>query len=273
MLYRFLKKVIIGIEQLIARDPEADLESGIADQNNLIAFGSLQRYLTAAFRNLPNCEHVEIRDFESRTKLRDDGIWRSYGAVRWKESGGLVRYHWTREYTFKGVQVPSVIFNQVVNAIAESDMVCTSIGHITKHDPNALQDNAFVLDKFQVESVRRSLANLKLIAFALKSYPASRSSTSKKVMYEQLKAFIRYIPNVTRIRLNGDLIMRMGPINPFDSQVTCIAEWFSVAKISHLELGKLTMSEKTFKMLVDAMSKADSNLHTFVTFRVSPGIW
>lgn len=68
----------------------------------------------------------------------------------WRDMGGGLRFHWTGPLEdFKGLTIPSLIFNMILTAIADSGVECNYLGHVTRHDPNALQDSAFLLDALQ----------------------------------------------------------------------------------------------------------------------------
>jgi hypothetical protein len=272
-LVRFIRKVVIGIEELALRGGSVtttvQLLNGINDQNNLLAFGSLRRYLTAALRNLPNCREIEIRDFESKTKQRDDGVWRSYGMTTWKNQGGGVRYHWTGPLeNFKGMTIPTLIFNDVVTAIAESGMECTYLGHVTRHDPNALQDAAFTLDAFQKPLVEQSLTKLKSMTLALSSAKViTWAGPPMRGTSPNLLGFFELARNLTRLRVNGDLIVHTHMRNNSDTHIDCVTQLLQAAPITRLELGKIAMEQATFGRLVKAM-RVQRKVESLTFFRV-----
>ena len=231
----------------------------------LIAFGSVQRYLAAALQNFTKCHQVEVRDFDSRTKQRDDGIWYSYGMKTWRDRGGAIRPHWDRGYA-RGVTVPSMVFGQVLRAIADSGVNCTYLGHVTRHDPNALQDNAFAVDAFQIDGVRQALAKLTSITLACK--PAAPHRVTSQNECDNLKKLVKYMKNVTRVRINGDLVLRVGSDGTFDALVECLVELLEVAQVTQLELGKLTFWRNNMTALVNAM-KNSGKIEQLTMFRVS----
>lgn len=269
---RHVRKIIIGMEELIVRPNHSQaLEEGAADQSNVIAFGGLYRYLTAALRNLPNCHEIEIRDFESRTKQRDDGTWRSYGMRTWQDLGGSAIYHWAgqQQQIYKGRTLPTIFFNAIVNAIADSGMKCTYIGHVTRHDPNALQDSAFHFDALQIDAVQKSLLNLTSITLALKGRDRPTRDPNMPVkQFQNLHKFLGMAPHLTRLRLNGDTLLHdLRP--PYDEQITCTADTVRIAPITRLELGKLSFSALAFDSLLDAYTQSSGQLEHLTLFRVS----
>lgn len=282
MIFRFVNKVIIGIESLQAvhvlygQYREA-LEDGIEDQRTVLACGSLQRYLSAALHNLPNCHEIEVRDFESRTKTRDDGIWRSYGSRKWRNAGGQIYNHWSSMENFGGMTIPTTIFNSVLNAIADSQIQCTSLGYVTRHDTNALQDRAFAVDALQERAMKHSLSSVKMLAVALmssKHQPPSQPPIATRC--KNLSKFLSYMPDLTRLRINGDLSLSKiyNRHNPPDSgmpdyQLQCITEFVSVAPITRLELGKICFSAPSLHRLIKALRVANAVQH-LTLFRVSP---
>jgi hypothetical protein len=260
------------MEELIVRHNHSQaLDEGAADQSNVIAFGGLYRYLTAALRNLPNCHAIEVRDFESRTKQRDDYTWRSYGMTTWRELGGSAVYHWAgQQQIYKGKTLPTIFFNTIVNAIADSGMKCTYIGHVTRHDPNALQDAAFHLDALQLDAVRKSLANLTSITLALKANPTKDVNVPMR-HFQNLHKFLKLTPNLTRLRLNGDQVLH-GQAQSYDEQISCISDAVRVAPIARLELGKLSFGASAFDSLLNAYTQSSAKLEHLTLFRVSENI-
>jgi hypothetical protein len=99
-----LKKLIIGtdaIPPLLREDfswPHGQSEQQrryqareYRDQVYLTRTGGDIAMLTTAFRNLPNCSEVELRDYNSMTRFRDgkEACWTSYGATTFANLAGV----------------------------------------------------------------------------------------------------------------------------------------------------------------------------------------
>jgi hypothetical protein len=77
-------------------------------------------------------------------------------------------------------------------------MDCHFLGHVTRHDSNALQYPAFEITPWQEASVSRALQNVKSLILAVKGglrFPAA---------CEKMKTLLGYMSNLTSLRFNGN---------------------------------------------------------------------
>lgn len=115
---------------------------------------------------------------------------------------------------------------------------------------------------------QKSLQNLKSITLALKSAGTQVAPFPPADRCEHLRKLLSYMPNLMRLRLNGDLLMHTAMRNPNDDQIACIADLVKVAPIARLELGKISFSQAAFRKVVDAI-QLQGKVHNITLFRVS----
>lgn len=259
-----MHKIIIGLEGLSIgrlRSPlSTAVDDGLRDQCHLLEVGSLTGLLTAALRNLPNCHDIEVRDFASHSKPRDDGFWKSYGVKTWESVGGSVHYHWTASTPRSlGREIPSIIFNQVLSAIADSGMECHYLGHVTRHDSNALQYPAFEITTWQADSIKKAMVHLKSVIIAMK---ATRRSTQACLKF---KTLLSYMPNLDSFRLNGSSSLRYDVGISMNPEIECLKELANT--VTRLELGKICVDYSTLRSLLDALT-ASGRIEAMAFFRV-----
>jgi hypothetical protein len=239
----------------------AVIDKGLRDQCHLLEVGSFPNALAAALRNLPNCHDIEIRDFASKTRFRDDGSWRSYGVQTWHDLGGSVHYHWTSPgQRALGRDIPSIIFNQVLTAIADSGMDCRYLGHVTRHDFNALQYLAFEITSWEAGKISRALSNVKSVMLAVKAAARSPEACTN------LKTFLGYMTHLTKLRFNGNYVLSYDVSENMNSEINCLND--VSASVTQLELGKLGVDYGVLRQLIAAMA-TQGILEVLGLFRLS----
>lgn len=199
----YLERVIIGLDRVSRGLPTPGANPLIAtihslfDQESLISTGAIHMFLKQAFQKLPNCHSVEIRDFESKTRKRDNRPWRSYGKKSVQDLGGFVGYSPTVFQPRHAHLKVQTIFNQLTQAIVESDLIsCRSLSLINRFDDNALPGAAFYIPSCSIDSYARVLANITTFQVGLSKNP---ESTDRK----EFERFLTFMPHLATLRVNG----------------------------------------------------------------------
>ncbi|KAK1826541.1 hypothetical protein QBC39DRAFT_364105 [Podospora conica] len=245
----------------------------LADQNNLLDSGGLKDILAEAFRNLPNLEIVDIRDFNSSTRDRDgEGTrWTSYGS---KTLGQLVSPTFngiTLVSTYDRPRLPEQIFSATVAALAAADARAQQI-HInlraSQHGKPAwsLTDKAFYIPPRLEAPLEAVLGRLTTLHLALSPNDAAYTREPNRPF--MLHRFLSLTPNLTWLRLNmsQDSPRTAGGDIPWETVFNWIINESTTAqdnpwtpyqtqpirfpKLEQLDIGSVMMSERTLLRLV-----------------------
>ncbi|KAK4670039.1 uncharacterized protein QC763_208230 [Podospora pseudopauciseta] len=163
-----------------------------AEQNNMFTTGLLRDMLAEAFAALPHLETVDLRDFNSETRNRDNGSWRSYGAVTLEKSIGLRLQTGVDNGQLMSDTYPTRVFTAIISALGASGAQPNTI-EVNLRDKNwGLHDSAFAIPPPLEPKLAPILANLKTLhlCFCIKDH------------FFMIHDFLTMARNVTWLRLN-----------------------------------------------------------------------
>lgn len=260
------------------------------DQVHLVESGGLKDMLAEAFRNLPNLDTVDIRDFGSSTRNRDgDGArWNSYGfktlACRISPMGDALSLSNGQSHpTF-----PDKIFSAMVAALAAADAHPSQI-HINirskpYRQPWDLSDKAFYIPPRLETPLEPILAGLTTLHLALAANTAVYTRDPQNPSPIMLHRFLSLTPNLTWLRLNmtPQPPVVQGAVPPWEAVFKWIIDESTQAqthasspyqtqpvrfpKLEQLDIGHVVMVERTLLRLV---IKLASSLKTLSLRRVA----
>lgn len=186
-------------------------------QRNLFHAGEAIRILAAALANLPNLKYVDIRNYSSPTRYRDEGFWRSYGISAYRSlllpvtANGLVPpprralEGYTRDPDFV-----DKVFQVVITALGQASSSCPvrRLDLIIKDSQIALRDHSFLLVGAADPGLRAMLENLTTLHLNLfvckRVYHLQPSGLGQHNMSTvHLQRFLTLTPNLTWLRLNS----------------------------------------------------------------------
>jgi len=261
-----------------------------ADQHHLLDSGGLKDMLAEAFRNLPNLDTLDIRDFNSSTRNRDgEGArWTSYGsktlARRISPMGdGLSLSNCHARHRF-----PDQIFSAMVAALAAADAHPLQI-HInirsnkSYRQPWDLSDKAFYIPPRLETPLESILGGLTTLHLSLSANDAVYVRDPKSPSPFMLHRFLSLTPNLTWLRLNmsPQPPAQPGAVPPWE----CVFKWIidestqahahpsspyqtqpiRFPKLEQLDIGHVVMAERTLFQLVRRLA---SSLKTLSLRRV-----
>ena len=226
---RCLKHVVISTDRYLRRSthhvqPQVRqaFNEVCTDHESLWATGLLRDFLTEAFKNLPNLETVDIRDFNSRTRNRDG---RSLGTAYWSSYGAPSLF---RQFSARPTQdsrspeeqlYRSQLFSAVVASLAAAEARPNSIEVIPRS--TGLVDSAFFIPARMEPSITQVLSGLTKLHLVMEA-----------PYYSQLdmpmaKKFLLLTPQVTWLRLNFFGSPYNGPINTSEQLPAAFLSWIS----------------------------------------------
>ena len=205
-----LKHVIISTDRLmqanfgptVTADRLHVLRIAEAGHFHLTSSGLLCDMLAEAFRNLPNLETVDIRDFSARSRTRDGrhASWTSYGSTTLvRETGFHItqgpRNQWPDQY-------PSKIFAAVLAALAAANARPPNIESVLRSRNWAVEDAAFFIPPHIESPVANVLQGLQKLHLCL--YPVNQSTMNTNILDPGvfIKTFLSMTPNLNWLRLN-----------------------------------------------------------------------
>lgn len=217
VLSKYLTHLIIGLDDLggvhipslnLSNMDGLDLyHSASASQESLFCTGEAVRLLSAALANLPNLKYVDIRDYSSPSRYRDNSSWNSYGYsahVQWDDRNSRIAGPglYTRNSHFA-----SNVFKVLITALARASPSRTS--QIRRLDlityRVGCQDDAFALVRAPDAASRIMLEGLTTLHLNLrlrkKTYSLD-STTHYNFSTVHLQMFLTFTPNLTWLRLN-----------------------------------------------------------------------
>ncbi|KAK8049567.1 hypothetical protein PG994_011297 [Apiospora phragmitis] len=186
---------------------------------NLINFSQDLEMLADAFSNLPNLDTIGIRDFNSRSRFRDQPLveWRSYGATTYQRDTGLALARPASTVAF-GHGSPQLVldnnwpwyearlFAGLLQALGKSGSRPKRFEVILRH--HGLFDVAFNLPRFSEPFNDSVLARLDTLFLDLSDdfIPAMTRSgpdqTPSNCTNYFLRAFLSKLPALSSLRLN-----------------------------------------------------------------------
>ncbi|KAK4172339.1 hypothetical protein QBC36DRAFT_247764 [Triangularia setosa] len=260
----FLKHVIICTDRLNElyayqqADPQkiSNLRRAQADQANLLSMGLLRDMLAEAFSALPNLDIIDLRDFNSPSRNRDNAEWRSYGSVSLRESTGVG----LSTNASSGLQdaYPTQVFTAIIAALEASGAQPSNIEVLLRHRNWGLFDSAFAIPARLEPKLAPILANLKTLHLTF-------CIQHESFMIQDFLAMAR---NVTWLRLNFNYVSRVSsaqepgptmfrwlehpesdtPINDFDRQPV------SFPNLERFDIGNVDLAGKTVLKLIAKFS-------------------
>lgn len=265
-----------------------------ADQVHLLESGGLKDMLAEAFRNLPNLDTVDIRDFTSTTRNRDgEGArWNSYGsktlARRICPVSGPTSEGLSLSNGHAHPQFPDKIFSAMVAALAAADAHPSQI-HINirskpYRQPWDLSDKAFYIPPRLETPLEPILAGLTTLHLALAANDAVYLRDPQNQSPIMLHRFLSLTPNLTWLRLNmsPQPPAAQGGVPPWEAVFKWIIDESTQAhahasspyqtqpvrfpKLEQLDIGHVVMVERTILLLV---RKLASSLKTLSLRRVA----
>ncbi|KAK0727642.1 hypothetical protein B0T26DRAFT_822195 [Lasiosphaeria miniovina] len=172
------------------------LEDALAGHYALISTGLLKDMLADAFRNLPNLDKVDIRDFNSPTRTRDGSgaFWRSYGSVTIEAAMTRPMMHHTDE-PCRHQDYPSQIFIATLAALAAAKARPRAIETLLRWTEWGLDNTAFYISPYIEPSLKPVLAGLSVLHLC----PTFDGHSATSYL---LQRFLTLTPNLTWLRLN-----------------------------------------------------------------------
>ncbi|KAK3403419.1 hypothetical protein B0T20DRAFT_486420 [Sordaria brevicollis] len=205
----YLKHVIIGLDQVIRPNPYhpppgdqrwLNWQLAYADQQALLCSGRARDMLAEAFKNLPDLETVDLRDFHSTTRWRDDGAgWTSYGYNTLVESTG-VRHSTGGPTTNDDADYPTRLFTVITHALAAAKARPQGIEVVIRENWGIL-DHGFFVPTYLQPDYLPVLAGLKKLHLVLELQPSRHQTGTTSGSY-LLRRFLAYTPNLTWLRIN-----------------------------------------------------------------------
>ncbi|KAK0720216.1 hypothetical protein B0H67DRAFT_511189 [Lasiosphaeris hirsuta] len=259
-----LKHVVIGTDRVcheandhtisLPNEQEARLAASAADHFDLMTTGRLRDMLAEAFRNLPNLESVDIRDFNSPSRSRDgDGmLWRSYGAATLAAANTRLTMHHLRPRQIGPDDYPAQIFSNLVAALAFAQSRPKSIEINLRSLVWGLGDGAFHIPKLREAISKPVLAGLTKLHLCVRHAHFGGSRHHSKAHY--LKNFLMLLPNLTWLRLNFQAdnphwwLPLLGWLSSSQSSTDPTA--LSLPRLKQLDLGSIELSPDMLFSLV-----------------------
>jgi hypothetical protein len=178
------------------------------DHVALLDSGHDLEMMAEAFRNLPNLVTVEVRDFSSRSRFRDDPYteWRSYGAPTYVRETGF------------NLEIPSMfripslsdeqglytsrLFRGVLRALGDTPTRPTRFEVNLRH--SALRDHAFNVPAYQEPAILPVLGSLKDLYLDVHTsfLPVVVGPAAEVCHTYLLRAFLSRVTQLEHLRLN-----------------------------------------------------------------------
>ncbi|KAK5652144.1 hypothetical protein OQA88_10786 [Cercophora sp. LCS_1] len=229
----------------------------VADNDELWDTGALYNMLVEAFRNL-NPQIVDIRDFNSHTRRRDGGSWRSYGA---RTLEGLTNATLVgRSGAVPSRNSPTALFRVVLAALATAGARPKSIEINTRGHWGIADEGFMVLNRVpSLVPVLESLETLHLVLSPGIGVTQGTQPLGEPFIYN----FLASCPNIKWLRLNFDWIVSEGPLLSWLSRQDSIR----FDKLERIDLGGVKGNTRP-QTLLSIISKHSSTLQTVSLRRV-----
>jgi hypothetical protein len=282
-----LKHVVIGTDQLpvppwqvahsnLNEQQQRKLEDAVADQAHLFTSGVLRDMLADAFRHLPNLETVDIRDFDSNTRRRDETQWKSYGSRSLEASTGLKVTHAPGPGGPNSSMFASDIFSAALAALAVAQARPRGIEMVLQYG-QAVMDSALRIPPQLQAPVIAVLSNLRKLHLAL--FVTGLAAGNDHYF---AKTLLQHTPNLTWLRLNFVSKYGRGPVESTNSMLQWLAfkpgaailpppvpndpPFVDFPALERLDLGRIGVTADSF---VDLMTKFSTTLRTISLRRVT----
>ncbi|KAF1987105.1 hypothetical protein K402DRAFT_63456 [Aulographum hederae CBS 113979] len=244
------------------------------DQERLRQLGDDVALLSTAFGHLGSrCTVIELRDYNSRMRKRDNCSWRSYGAPTiQRETGSNCRVD---------EPVHERLFRVVLTAMERSGHTFhefetnfrSHLSNVTRSrltgSVGAVPLSALLFSSSRQESTRTALKQLEVLRLALEvedpGHTAGLLPHDDSILAEPLQNFLSFTPNLTQFRLN--LQFCQGAPQFFSH----VGLNFSLPQLSTFELGKTRIDEDS---LVRLLKHFDTVTHlTIMKTTLHTGQW
>ena len=205
------KHVIIATDtfypEIVASGTPAQVrayKAAIASQLALLHGPTGRDMLAEAFKNLPNLETIDIRDFNSNTRNRDGTRWRSYGAPTMERTINRAMDIGTSTQT----QFIKQIYTVTLAALAAAEVRPPNLEIVLRSPGWGLPDSSMYIPRWLEPSMAPVLAGLKKLHLTLAFDSNSdrlfqaRSENAEAISSSFTRKFLTYTPNVTWLRIN-----------------------------------------------------------------------
>lgn len=220
--------------------------SYLAAQESLMVTGDAVRLLSTALANLPNLDYVDIRDYSSPTRYRDNSHWTSYGSSTYQHrlhnSANFTPLHPSPDvYSVRGSFITQV-YRVVVTALGQASTTRHLQSSVRRLDlilkgHEGLHDAALFLAPSPDLGLRTALEGLTTLHLSLEIDPkiyglhAAPSTDRPAPRYNfatvHLQRFLTFTPNLTWLRINNSLGFRGRDISR-DQAVCAFFSWLAL---------------------------------------------
>ncbi|KAF4546696.1 putative f-box domain containing protein [Lasiodiplodia theobromae] len=219
-----LKHLIIGLDHYVfwsrALAPALDYtvfiqRKGAAEsQRRMFTTGRAVSLLARALSNLRNLQTLDIRDFNSQTRVRDSetgsGAWRSWGAPTLEAQGHELAMSDGNNTTNTDDYFHNRVFQAVLGAMANSSGRPKALMVILRHRIRGLNDCAFGLDQWMEESIAPALESLQTLHLDVLLDNQTHTFITDAQPFQdifdmsntRIRHFLSRTRNVTSLRLN-----------------------------------------------------------------------
>lgn len=284
ILSRALRHLIIGLDNIFAISCHCSpnlsefkqLQFAISSQESLIDTGEAVRLLSAALANLPNLETIDIRDFCSPTRRRDNGEWKSYGSSVYTSltPSGRGMAH--------PLPLPSFlprVFKVVITSLGRAQCPVQRLQVILRTYHMELGDDSFAFVRQPDAQLRSVLGGLKTLHLDLSFQHIQHTgfALQNTVFYDpatpHLRRFLALTPNITWLRLNvcnrrnhssSDLLNWLA-LKPGDNpQQDASWDWSEgnpeppTFPLTRLELGRFDLQDEVLTSLLKKFNNIES---------------
>ncbi|KAH6660277.1 hypothetical protein BKA67DRAFT_641401 [Truncatella angustata] len=182
------------------------------DHLALIESGHDIDMMAQAFANLKNLETVELRDFDSESRYRDNTSWRSYGKTTYiQETGAQLEIpgdHGRFSNAMDGGNDwASRLFQNMLRALGRTSIRPTRFEVNLRR--SGLDDKAFKIQKYDESSIVSVLAKLETFYMDLSSNfifaqvaSQDQDNGATQCFSYYLRKFLRHIDKIQHLRLN-----------------------------------------------------------------------
>lgn len=253
-------------------DKAARYIEGCEDQRTLINTGVDREMLTEAFRNLPNLQTIDIRDFNSNTRRRDGNTWTSWGASTIYRETGINMIFSATPYV-NGTSYPEHIYHVVTCALGKANSYPKEMQILLQS--NRLPDRTLHIPKFMEQTLKPVLHNLRTlllnVQLVYRTVHTHTNGTQISIAGRELRRFLSFTPNLVHLRLNfqrwqynenEEFLLwlshpsKISPSHPIEALDTPPID----LKLTHLDLGALDAKPHVVYSVIDKFASTLNNL-------------
>ncbi|KAF1998534.1 hypothetical protein P154DRAFT_524001 [Amniculicola lignicola CBS 123094] len=290
-LSKFLKHVIIGLEEFHTLFPPSfgganekfhRYCEAQADQVSLIHTGGDREMLAEAFRNLPNLETIEIRDYSATGRVREgspSARWRSYGLTTIQQETGISIQASSDN---KWINTVTRTFPMLIMAAADAGVRPKNLQAFLRHGPNLTESSFYLPDrlKAKIDPVLDGLQSLLLTVSVSNGYLPNGlhgANFGSSTSIGSLAKFLARTPNLVQLRLNSDttsntsnLLEWLGTPDSSTPSPTLVEPYSFIPPIAFAQLQRLDlgMTSTQLEPLLKLIAKFASTLRTLSLWKV-----